>query len=167
MEISISTYSAKETMQLGKTIGLALSSPVFIALSGDLGAGKTTFVQGLAKGLDVPEDYYITSPTYTIINEYPGRLNLCHMDLYRLDSLSELAYLGFDEIVSSNSVIVVEWPELLDTKRKFILFDLKIIFKTDEKFNRKINLIASGLEGINLLKELSLTEFYGNCVKEL
>ncbi len=143
-------------MKIGEKLGSLISSSVFVSLSGELGAGKTTLVQGMAKGLNVPDNYYVTSPTYTIINEYPGRINLCHMDLYRLGSTDELDYLGFDEIVSSGGVIVIEWPELLEYKKNFICFDLKIVFKTDKRFNRKINLIASGLEGINLLRNFSL-----------
>ncbi len=157
MKISITTYSGRETKNLGEKLGSLISTAMSISLSGELGAGKTTFVQGMAKGLNVPDNYYITSPTYTIINEYPGRIALCHMDLYRLGSTEELDHLGFDEIVSSGGVVVIEWPELLDHETKLICFDLKIIFETDENFNRKINLIASGLEGINLLKKFSLT----------
>ncbi len=143
-------------MKIGEKLGSLISSSISISLSGELGAGKTTLVQGMAKGLNVPDNYYVTSPTYTIINEYPGRINLCHMDLYRLSSTDELDYLGFDEIISSGSVIVIEWPELLEYKENFICFDLKIALKTDKQFNRKINLIASGLEGVNLLKNFSL-----------
>lgn len=143
-------------MRLGEQLGSMISSAMSISLSGELGAGKTTLVQGMAKGLGVPDNYYVTSPTYTIINEYPGRIKLCHMDLYRLGSMDELDYLGFNEIVSSGSVIVVEWPELLETEENFIYFDLKIIIEVDKKFNRKINLIAPGLEGVNLLKNFSL-----------
>ncbi len=154
MKISITTYSGIETMELGKKFGSLISSAMSVSLSGELGTGKTTFVQGIAKGLNVPDNYYITSPTYTIINEYPGRLRLCHMDMYRLGSVDELNYLGFDEIVSLGGVIVVEWPELLESEGKIICFDLKIILETDKEFNRKINFVASGLEGINLLKKL-------------
>ncbi len=160
MEISITTYSGHETMKIGEKLGALLSFPVAVSLSGELGAGKTTFVQGMAKGLDVPDNCYVTSPTYTIINEYPGRMKLCHMDFYRLSSVEELDYLGFDGIVASQSVIVIEWPHLLESANKLITFDLKIIFETDEKFNRKINLIPYGLEGINLLKKFPLTDFH-------
>ncbi len=154
MIISITTHSGQETKNLGEKLGSLITAAMSISLSGELGAGKTTFVQGMAKGLNVPDNYYVTSPTYTIINEYPGRITLCHMDLYRLGSTEELDYLGFDEIVSSGGVVVIEWPELLEHEKTLICFDLKIIFETDDKFNRKINLIASGLEGANLLKRL-------------
>ena len=71
--IQRTTRSASETRKLGQIIGTLIDRPMRIALTGDLGSGKTVFVQGLAKGLDVSERYYITSPTFTLINEYPGR----------------------------------------------------------------------------------------------
>ncbi|MBF0468051.1 MAG: tRNA (adenosine(37)-N6)-threonylcarbamoyltransferase complex ATPase subunit type 1 TsaE [Desulfamplus sp.] len=187
---------------------------ITIALYGGLGAGKTTFVQGFAKGLGVPEQYYVTSPTYTIINEYPAdsanensyqkdaengkncpadaanansypahtangnncladtanrnecqkdagtaspfySLMLYHMDLYRLGSPEELEYIGFDDITASdNSVIIIEWPDIID--ESIIKFDIKIHITTDQDFNRKISFIPSGLEGLNLLNQLAV-----------
>ncbi len=145
------TYSDKETRILGKRLGNIINTRISIALHGTLAAGKTTFVQGLARGLDVPDSYYITSPTYNIINEYRGRLKLYHMDLYRLGNDEELDYLGFDEIAASeNAVLVVEWPDIMEKDR--LTFDVDIHFSTDKDFNRNISLIAYGLEGVNLLK---------------
>ena len=86
-KIDITTHSVQETRELGQNIGRLISQPITLALIGDLGSGKTAFVQGLAQGLDVPADYYITSPTFTLINEYPGRLALIHIDLYRLETV--------------------------------------------------------------------------------
>jgi tRNA threonylcarbamoyladenosine biosynthesis protein TsaE len=85
--IYMTTRSPEDAHYLGKTIGRQINAGTVIALTGDLGSGKTTMVQGLARGLEVPEDYYITSPTYTLINEYPGRHSLYHVDLYRLEHL--------------------------------------------------------------------------------
>ena len=81
--MKLTTHSLDETLSLGINIGKMLNAGAIIALTGDLGSGKTSFVQGLAKGLDVSERYYITSPTFTLINEYPGRYRLFHIDLYR------------------------------------------------------------------------------------
>ena len=111
--MELTTHSLDETLSLGKNIGKMLKAGVIIALTGDLGSGKTSFVQGLAKGLDVSEKYYITSPTFTLINEYPGRFRLSHIDLYRIEDPLELDELGFYEIIDSNN-----YKALLDDLKK-------------------------------------------------
>ena len=156
--IEITTGSAEETRLLGEIIGQSIDQKMTISLSGDLGAGKTVFVQGLAKGLKVPPDYIITSPTYTLVNEYPGRLKLFHADLYRISSgisgTAELFDIGFEEFYDSDGVIVVEWADRLppgelaedlavsistvdDLTRTFILFfyGRKLFFYGREKSN--------------------------------
>lgn len=126
-----------------------------IALTGDLGCGKTCFVQGLAKGLGVEDGYYITSPTFTIMNEYPaGEIRLYHLDLYRLSDPDELDYIGIKDHEGQDGVTVVEWPDLL-IETGFI-FDLHIHFEFDADFNRKITFSPYGQAGINLLSNLSL-----------
>ena len=110
-QFQITTRTAEETQKLGKTIGQRIKLPLVIGLSGDLGSGKTAFVQGLAEGLEVPGDYYITSPTFTLINEYPGRFPLIHIDLYRLDSIHDLEDIGLDELLYEQAVIAIEWAE--------------------------------------------------------
>ncbi len=101
------------THAIGLSIGEKLPPKCIISLYGDLGSGKTSFVQGLAKGLSVPKEYYITSPTYNIINEYPGRHTLFHMDLYRISDPEELYDIGFEEIIRDNGIIAIEWPDRL------------------------------------------------------
>ncbi|MBU1170341.1 MAG: tRNA (adenosine(37)-N6)-threonylcarbamoyltransferase complex ATPase subunit type 1 TsaE [Proteobacteria bacterium] len=101
------------THALGKELGTLATPGTVICLSGDLGSGKTSFVQGLAMGLDVPSDLYVTSPSYTLINEYPGRIPLYHLDLYRLTEAEDLFDLGVDEILSGQGVVAIEWPEKL------------------------------------------------------
>ncbi|MFO7748591.1 MAG: tRNA (adenosine(37)-N6)-threonylcarbamoyltransferase complex ATPase subunit type 1 TsaE [Desulfobacteraceae bacterium] len=153
MQFEATSSSDEKTRNIGQALGALIDSRVVVALSGDLAAGKTTLVKGMARGLEVPEEYHITSPTYTIINEYPGRLPLVHMDLYRLGEAEELDYLGFDEIAESCSAIVVEWPGLMD--KELVHVDLEIAIQTDSDFNRRISVIGSGLTGENLLKKLS------------
>jgi len=82
-----------------------------IALKGELGSGKTAFVQGMGRGLNVPENCYITSPTFTLINEYPGRLNLFHIDLYRLADTLEVEDIGLFDIFNDKGVVAIEWAE--------------------------------------------------------
>jgi tRNA threonylcarbamoyladenosine biosynthesis protein TsaE len=153
---TIESKTEKDTLNLGETMGKLISQGLSIALKGDLGAGKTTFVKGLAKGLGVSEAYYITSPTFTIINEYPAfpPFTLYHLDLYRLSSADELEYIGFDDLIDDNHIIVVEWPQILkDISYKF---DIDIHFEFDEHYNRHISVFGSGQPGVNLLDKLVL-----------
>jgi tRNA threonylcarbamoyladenosine biosynthesis protein TsaE len=109
------TKSAAETVELGRKIGAFLSPNEVIALTGDLGAGKTTLIQGIAAGLGVKD--YVTSPTFIIINEYQGRLPLYHVDLYRLDDVELIAELGIEEYFQKDGVCVIEWAEKLEGLR--------------------------------------------------
>ncbi len=112
--VEIESKSAGQTFAIGFTMGQkAVKGDVF-ALSGELGAGKTCFTGGLAGGLGVGDDYVITSPTFTLVNEYPGRCRLYHLDVYRLGQTGELDDLGYDEFVSGNSVVAIEWAEKIN-----------------------------------------------------
>jgi tRNA threonylcarbamoyladenosine biosynthesis protein TsaE len=90
-------HSPEETIRFGVQLGRQLFPGALIALSGELGSGKTCLVQGIARGLDVPEGLYVTSPTYTLINEYHGRLTLFHIDVYRLEGVPDLEDIGFSD----------------------------------------------------------------------
>ncbi|MBF0202161.1 MAG: tRNA (adenosine(37)-N6)-threonylcarbamoyltransferase complex ATPase subunit type 1 TsaE [Desulfamplus sp.] len=154
MKKTIHSQSHEETLGIAMELGKKVTASVAIALHGDVGTGKTTFAQGFARGFDVPAGYYVTSPTYNIINEYPGRLRLHHMDLYRLGSPDELEHLGMDDIIASGSVIMVEWPRILMEYNGILSFDLHVRLETDGLCSREITFITSGLEGENLLKSL-------------
>ena len=151
-KINIKTLSADETRQLGQKIGTLIKLPLIIALRGDLGSGKTAFVQGLAKGLEVPDGYYITSPTFTLINEYPGRMSLVHVDLYRLESIDDLEDLGLDELLYGQAVIAIEWAEKLTGRQpaEQLLVTMEII---DDEC-RKLTLDATGHDEVNLIRAL-------------
>ena len=153
---TIVSETADATQDLGRRIGDWIRSSdrgFAMSLTGDLGAGKTCFVQGLARGLGVDEGYYITSPTFNIINEYPaGPLKLLHMDLYRLGEAEELDYLGIEELVDDRAVLAVEWPGLLEETG--FVFDLRLDFQFDPAFNREISLFPSGQPGSNLLSNV-------------
>lgn len=92
-------------------IGERLVPGDVVALIGELGSGKTCITQGIARGLRVPEGYPITSPTFTLINEYPGRVRLYHMDVYRLSGTEDLEPLGYEDYFYGDGVVVVEWAE--------------------------------------------------------
>ena len=99
----------EETWKIAKEFSKTLSNSAVRALHGDLGAGKTCFIQGLAQGLGIKEP--ITSPTYTLIDEYTGKKNLVHMDLYRLSNSLEAIGIGLEEYFNQDSIIAIEWAE--------------------------------------------------------
>ena len=99
--------SPEETLQLGKSFGCSLEAGDIVLLFGDLGAGKTHFTQGICYGLELDKDFYIRSPTFTLINEYPGRLPIYHIDLYRIDNQEEIYSLGLEELLFNQGRIVL------------------------------------------------------------
>ncbi len=113
MSLLIVSKSAEETRRIGEAIGRLLNEGVVIKLAGDLGSGKTAIAQGIAKGLDVPPEYYVTSPTFTLVNQYPGRLEFHHADLYRLGDVVDFEDIGLLDILFEDGVVAVEWAEKL------------------------------------------------------
>jgi tRNA threonylcarbamoyladenosine biosynthesis protein TsaE len=111
IRLTVISSDPAETFRMGRMIGEALKEGAIVALIGELGAGKTSLTQGIARGLGIQEGYQITSPTFTLINEYPGRLNLVHLDVYRLAGSADLPDLGYEEFIFSKSVTVIEWAE--------------------------------------------------------
>ena len=138
-----------ETRDLGRWLGKRLDGGTVISLIGDLGAGKTAFVQGLAEGLDVPAGIYVTSPTYTIINEYPGRHRLFHVDLYRISAMGDLDDVGFSEIMAGNGIVAIEWADRLDAA--VTAPDMEIRFHAIDDTTRQLDLFFYGLRHINLV----------------
>lgn len=110
MKKKIETDSEEETRKLAEMLGSKISNPILITLEGDLGVGKTTFTKGLGKGLGVKR--VITSPTFTIIKEYMGRMPLYHIDAYRLEFSEE--DLGIEEYILSKAVTVIEWAKFIE-----------------------------------------------------
>lgn len=108
----ITTDSAEETIAFGRTLAELLAPPKLVLLTGDLGAGKTTLVKGIAAAFEAAAEEDVTSPTFTLIHEYRGpRANLYHIDLYRVDTQRELATLGLDDLRESKSILLIEWGE--------------------------------------------------------
>jgi tRNA threonylcarbamoyladenosine biosynthesis protein TsaE len=106
------TNSAEETMRVGRELAAMLTPPRMLILRGDLGAGKTTLVKGIAAGLGVHAEDDVTSPTFTLVHEYGGGgTMLYHLDLYRLEKERELAALGIDEMQRADALMLVEWGE--------------------------------------------------------
>ena len=113
MSLSFETHSPKDTLEFGEKIGQHLRTGDKVFLFGDLGAGKTTLTQGIARGLGVSSKEYVRSPSFTLVNEYRGNIPIYHVDLYRIDSLGELENLGLEEILTGPGISVVEWAEKL------------------------------------------------------
>lgn len=139
------------TQRLGTLIGRLAQKGDVLLLHGDLGAGKTTLTQGIARGLDI--DDRITSPTFSLLHEYEGRLPLFHFDLYRLDA-SDFSQLGFEEIwEDGQGVVVIEWPERLGPHAPTDHLDITLTLQED---GRLATLTATGDRPRHLLKEVSL-----------
>ena len=105
------TYTPQETEIIGKVVGMHLKPGDVVSLFGELGAGKTCFTRGIACGLGIGNEVPIVSPSFTLINEYPGKIPLYHFDLYRLDHIERIFDLGYQEYFYGNGVTVIEWGE--------------------------------------------------------
>lgn len=149
MKKQLITHSPQETKALAYAIALQLKEGSVITLSGDLGAGKTTFTQGLAKGLDIKK--MVSSPTFTIMKQYNGRLKLVHIDAYRLEGLHQ--DLGFEELIGTGGVCVIEWPDFIKELLPMTYLEIKLT-RLDED-DRQIELIAHGSRYSHLLEKLT------------
>ncbi len=136
------TKSAEETMSFAEKLGSLLQKGDVLTLAGDLGAGKTTFTKGLAKGLGITRT--VNSPTFTIIKEYSGRLPLYHMDVYRLEDSDE--DLGFEEYFSGDGVCVVEWAVFIEDYLPEERLELVISHKGDDEREIQLKPIGSRYE---------------------
>ena len=106
------THSPEETIAFGRDLAKKLSPPKVVLLRGDLGAGKTTMVKGIAEAFDAAKQDDVTSPTFTLVHEYRGpKVTVIHIDLYRIDTEKELATLGIDDYMRDDSILVIEWGE--------------------------------------------------------
>ena len=136
--LEVDTASDQDTVALGRRLGENLGAGDVVALIGALGSGKTWFAKGIGLGLGVGPRVIITSPSFTIVNEYQGRLTLYHIDLYRLETLSEALSAGLEEYLHTDGVAVVEWadrwPEMLPERS--VRVELRII----DEHRRRITL---------------------------
>ena len=110
--MTVTTHSEEETEALGERLAKCLRAGAVVALYGDLGAGKTAFVRGMARGLEIEEA--VSSPTFTIVNEYPGDPALFHFDMYRLKNAEELYGIGWEDYLDRNGICVTEWSERIE-----------------------------------------------------
>jgi tRNA threonylcarbamoyladenosine biosynthesis protein TsaE len=149
-QFQFNTYSAEETEQFAARLAELLQAGDVLTLEGDLGAGKTTFTKGLAKGLQITR--VVKSPTFTIIREYKGRLPLYHMDVYRLQESGE--DLGFDEYFEGEGVTVVEWAHIIEEFLPETRLDITI--RRNGEDERQLTLEPKGERFKTVCKELNL-----------
>lgn len=151
---TLTTAAAAHTRAIGERCGRLLQASLVLALIGDLGSGKTVFVQGLARGLDLPPEWSVTSPTFTLVNEYPARLRLYHIDLYRLEPTQlDLEALGLAEILEGGGVVAVEWAEKLPPAAAAERLEIRFDYGEDET-TRTLRMDAYGQPALSLLKGL-------------
>ncbi len=128
------THSPQETISLGEKLGKCLEGGEFILLRGPLGVGKTIFVKGIARGLKVPSSVYVRSPSFTLLHIYQGRLPLYHFDLFRMKNAGDLTSIGWDEYLSGEGVVVVEWGDRFpDYLPSYLSIKLDFVEKDDER----------------------------------
>ena len=133
------TASPEETIAFGRSLGAELKPPLLVLLRGDLGAGKTTLVKGIAEGFGAASQHDVTSPTFTLIHEYRApQVTLYHIDLYRVDTQRELETLALDDLVAENSILLIEWGEKFPHLRRDR--DLEITLERVGEARRRIGL---------------------------
>jgi len=141
MTREFTSKSAEETIALGRELAAMLKPPKLVVLRGDLGAGKTTLIKGIAQGFQAAAEEDVTSPTFTLIHEYRGpSATVYHIDLYRIDTQRELDTLALDDLMNENSVLLIEWGE------KFARFerekDIEITLERVAENERKIRVTS-------------------------
>jgi tRNA threonylcarbamoyladenosine biosynthesis protein TsaE len=150
--LTYNTVSDRETIKLGQKLGAVLNEGDVIALVGELGSGKTWFAKGIAIGLGISPGTVITSPSFSLLNEYEGRCTFFHMDAYRLESLSDFISAGLDEYFFQDGVVAMEWadrwPEILPDWR------VKVEFVIVDKYLRKIALSGYHARAVEILNNV-------------
>ena len=148
--VKIYLENEEQTREIGFKLGKLLTPKSVVCLIGDLGAGKTTMTQSLAQSLEV--DDYITSPTFTIVNEYEGKMPLYHFDVYRIGSSDEMYDIGFDEYINGDGVCIIEWANLIED----ILPDEYLYIEMNYKESgREMILTPKGEKYEEIVKELT------------
>ncbi len=149
--LKIKIEGLQGTEQFAKSLASLLKAEDIVCLNGDLGAGKTTMTKSIGKALGVED--YITSPTFTLINEYEGRLPVYHFDVYRLEGAEDLFDLGFDEYFFGQGVCIIEWAEKIENllPEDRIIINIK---KTENPKDRIIEITGSGERYKEIIKEL-------------
>jgi len=152
--VTCRTSSPEETIHLGLRLGALLVEGDVVALAGDLGSGKTWFAKGVALGLKIPPDMVITSPSFALMNEYEGKYTLFHIDVYRLETVSDFLDAGLDEYLHGNGLVVMEWadrwPEILPES------SLMVRLVVLDEHSREITFSGRHPEALRILKQIKV-----------
>jgi tRNA threonylcarbamoyladenosine biosynthesis protein TsaE len=151
--VRLRTRSAEATQTVAASIGGVLRSGDVLVLAGDLGAGKTTFTQGLAVSLGVTTA--VTSPTFTLVHEYAGRVPIVHIDVYRLEHLQEVHDLGFDELVGGDAIAIIEWGDILGPLLPPDRLQVTLEYAPDDENARFVSLASHGLSWVRRAETLT------------
>jgi tRNA threonylcarbamoyladenosine biosynthesis protein TsaE len=152
-----STYSPEETRIIGASLAPVLLPGDVLSLSGDLGAGKTVFIQGVAIALGVQSA--VTSPTFTIVHEYEGRFPITHLDVYRLNSFQEVIDLGFEEYLAPDSIVLIEWGEAISPMlpRRHLEVELRASLDPEAENERRMVFRPHGPEWVRKVQAMRAT----------
>jgi tRNA threonylcarbamoyladenosine biosynthesis protein TsaE len=155
--VVILSKSASETIRIGKSIGSRLLPGDVVALVGELGAGKTQFIKGLAAGVGIGNPTYISSPSFTLINEYPGEIPFYHIDLFRLEREKEAEELGLEDYFQGGGITAIEWADkIISLLPKEMLF---IHIAYTGKNTRSLEITGKGKHFLNLVDQIQSSEF--------
>ena len=150
------TKSSAETIRIGKSIGSRLLPGDVVALVGELGTGKTQFTKGMATGIGVGKPTYISSPSFTLINEYPGRIPFYHIDLFRLEWEKEAEELGLEDYFQGKGITAIEWADKIPSFLPKEMLSIHIAY-TGEK-TRSIEILGKGKRFLNLVNQIQSSE---------
>jgi tRNA threonylcarbamoyladenosine biosynthesis protein TsaE len=153
IEVVFETKSASETIQIGKNIGSLLRPDDVVALVGELGAGKTQFIKGLAEGAGVGKPTYISSPSFTLINEYLGRVPFYHIDLFRLEQEKEAEELGLEDYFQAGGITAIEWADKIPSLLPEEILWIEIHYTGEN--TRSLEISGKGDRYHKLVEELS------------
>jgi tRNA threonylcarbamoyladenosine biosynthesis protein TsaE len=139
MDFDFTSNSPGQTIELGRSLGSQLKGGEIVAVCGQLGSGKTHIIKGIAAGAGATDSKHVNSPTFVIVNEYKGRLDIYHIDAYRLDSVSEFEMIGFDDFCYPASVVLIEWADKVESVLRTLDY-IRIELEHAGKNKRKIHI---------------------------
>ncbi len=156
-KVVIQTQTTSETIRIGISIGSWLRPGDVVALVGELGAGKTHLIKGLASGVGIRNANYIASPSFTLINEYPGKISFYHIDLFRLEREKEAEELGLEDYFQGGGITAIEWADKIPTLLPKEMLLIHIAYKG--KKSRSLEITGKGKRYLNLVHQIQSSEF--------